>query len=170
MKDSAIRTTSRSEIIKLKMIPIALTILLGAVATYIYFTVLMQTYDRIAIERSYWGTWGFGGYILILSLLGFLMSLKSSHILSLLCSIGIPLLFIIVIFFAVANTSPELKIPQYSTPTQQFPTPMYNEMVHFGIYIWLVSLVAGGVVFCSAFGACLVKRAKTDKIPGRIKA
>ena len=165
MKNGILCVTSWREVIKTRIVPITLTILIGMVATYVYFTVLTQVYDRTAIERYYWGTWGFGGYICALSFVGFLMSLKASYKLSLLCSIGMPILFIIIIFFAVASASTPIRIPQYAVLANQSPNRVYvyNEMVSFGIYIYIVSPIAGSFAFFVSYSACLIKRARNAK-------
>ena len=165
MRNGTLYATLRREIGKSKIMPLILTILFGIVATYIYFTVLTQAYDHTAIERYYWGTWGYAGYILSLSFVGFLISFKADHKLSLLCSIGIPIFFTIFIFIALASMSTPIRIPQYAVLAHQLPNRVYvyNEMVNFGIYVFIVSPIAGGLAFCISYAACLIKKARNAK-------
>jgi len=160
MENGALRATSWRNTLKSGIVPVFLTILLGIATTSAYFTILTRVYDLTAIERYYWGIWGFGGYIIVLSLIGFLISIKSSHKLSLLCSIGIPILFTIVIFIALASASTPLKIPQYGVPANQglYRAYVYNEMVSFNLYVFLISPIAGSFAFCVAYVACLAKK------------
>ena len=131
---------------------ILLTSLFGAILTGLYFLALTRLFQSIAVERYYFATWGFGVYLLLLSVAGFMFSLKKTHNTSLVCSIGIPAIFVVIIFVSIIVAPDLIRIPIFN----QFRE--YNESIRYGALGIIVFPSCCAAVFVLAYLACSLKR------------
>lgn len=143
---------------KINMKRIVLTLLSDVGITFIYFLVLTQFFPQIAVARYFLGTWGFGGYLFIVPLLGFMITRKASYKLSLLCSTGIPFLFALTIFLFMLIYPDLVKIPVFNQYYE------YNESVRFSTIMGIVIMYCGIPILGLSWIACdLRERRKNSR-------
>ena len=133
------------------------TLVAGAIVTALYFVSLTQLFEPISIERYYLGTWGFGVYLFLFSLIGFLFSFKTVKSSSLLCSIGIPALFVLAIFIFLAARPDIIRIPIFDQYRE------YNESIRYAALSVLVFPSSCATVFSLAYFAFSIKRWYVDR-------
>jgi len=138
-------------------IKVLVALFLGAAITIGYLYALTTFFPQKAIERAYFGPWGILAYVLILSSSGLLISIGASYKTSLFCSIGSPSIFVLAVFAYSIIAQDSLKIPQYN----QYG--VYNEMVSFGIYCFLVMPFSSISVSTFAYAICSLKRRRMEK-------
>ena len=127
---------------------IASSFLFCAVITFFYVYALTQMFDLRYIELYRFATWSSGVYILLLPLVGLLCSIKEPYKTSLICSIGIPLLFILIIYLAGFE---QIRIPVFG------PDGEYNESIRFALLLTMVAPIFGAAGFGLAYVVCLRK-------------
>ena len=138
------------------LIRIGLTFLVCIIMAIMYMLVLMRLFDSIAIERYYLSTWGFAPFVLLLSLAGLLLSIKSTHVTSLICSIGIPALIVIGIFIFLVSYPNAVRIPLFNQYRE------YHESIRYAALSILVFPISSLSVFTLIYAACSYRQKKSD--------
>jgi hypothetical protein len=134
------------------------TLLCEAAVTFLFFYALIDVLPQIAIERFYLGTYGIVIYVLLLTLIGFLITLRATKRISLICSIGIPGLFVLAILVFMINVPDFIRIPLFNQYHE------YHESIRYGSICLLILPVCCVFVFAFAYIACLAKDEYRKKV------
>jgi hypothetical protein len=131
--------------------PVVFAVLLIAALTIMFFVALGFLYPPLAIERFHVGTVGFFIYLSLCSLSGFLVSLKSPGKTIILCSIGIPALFVISILLFLFIAPDLIYLPVYGNG-------IYNESVRYSAFAMIAFPFSCIVVFALTILAYQIKQ------------
>jgi hypothetical protein len=134
------------------------TLLCDAAVTFFFFYALIDVFPQIAIERFYLGTYGLVIYVLLLTLIGFLITLRATKTISLICSIGIPSLFVLTILVYMLNAPDFIRIPLFNQYHE------YHESIRYSTICFIILPVCCAFVFAFAYLACLSKDEHRKKV------
>jgi hypothetical protein len=132
-------------------IKIIASVFCDAVITFCFFYVLIDIFPVKAIERYYLGTYGIVIYVFMLTFCGFLITLKSTKIISLLCSIGIPSVIGLIILVYLTKVPDFIRIPLFNQYRE------YNESIRYGTIYFLVFPASCVCVFTCAYCGILIR-------------
>lgn len=137
---------------------VLLAVLCEAAITFCFFYALINVFPEIAIERYYLGTYGIVVYVFLLTLCGFLITLKSTNRIFILCSIGIPSVIVLTILVYAVKVPDFIRIPVFNQYQE------YNESIRYGTIFFLAFPPSCAFVFTFAYLSTYIRDKYQKKV------